>query len=595
MANIQHKLLATTDLHVPGYMGTDDPADTYTMTAGMYWVDTTLGEGNWVVKVWNADTSAWESTKADAISIHILPTKTPPVGADVLVIEDSASSWDKKKITVSSLIGTISDVGKVKASASDPTAGYLDDKVNGTSIQVSNQKIILDTALYNHLKSTQVGYLIEPGMHGTANGCIMKNGTIRLWSNTITYAGIGSTGLSLLPCPAAIPIGAEILFTKLYQACQNFYAISSTGDVYAVGSNNVGQLCNGGITSTFVFSKIGGLSNVVKLALQHSDGINTTAYALTSSGDLFSWGHNLVDGAVGRGDLVSPQTTPWPLGGTWSDVVTAGSGNHAITYGLRTNGEVYAWGYNGTGACGQNNITTPVMTPTRIPSLVGTVITQIYATGYGTELSGFFVDNNHNCYAVGSNTYKQLCQGAVVTPVLTPTLINASMSGVVDRLYMSGGNTPSVYAVRTDSSLWTWGANANYQLMNGNATDQGTPQQITNVTNVIKCVPLGGTTSGGWAVLHSLDAEDTRRKISCAGYNLQGQLGDGTIVNSAQTYACGPTTGKIMDISCTGTLTTAVLMALFDNGNMYATGNNSNGQIGNGTTTDRCSLSKVIF
>jgi len=57
MADIQHSTLTGTELHQPGYVQGADPG---AVGAGIMWIDTSLGTGNWVTKVRNATDTGWE-------------------------------------------------------------------------------------------------------------------------------------------------------------------------------------------------------------------------------------------------------------------------------------------------------------------------------------------------------------------------------------------------------------------------------------------------------------------------------------------------------------------------------------------------------
>lgn len=65
MANVQHKVLATTNLHNPGYWGSTDPG---AVGAGIYWVDTSQGFPYYVVKVRNQSNTAWDTIVANVLS-----------------------------------------------------------------------------------------------------------------------------------------------------------------------------------------------------------------------------------------------------------------------------------------------------------------------------------------------------------------------------------------------------------------------------------------------------------------------------------------------------------------------------------------------
>ncbi len=56
--NIQHRDIVPKDVHVASYIQAGDPG---AVGAGIQWVDTNLGTGNWVLKIRNAADTGWES------------------------------------------------------------------------------------------------------------------------------------------------------------------------------------------------------------------------------------------------------------------------------------------------------------------------------------------------------------------------------------------------------------------------------------------------------------------------------------------------------------------------------------------------------
>lgn len=57
MADVQHNTMSGTNLHQPGYVQSGDPG---AVGAGIMWIDTSGGTGNWVTRVRNAGDTAWE-------------------------------------------------------------------------------------------------------------------------------------------------------------------------------------------------------------------------------------------------------------------------------------------------------------------------------------------------------------------------------------------------------------------------------------------------------------------------------------------------------------------------------------------------------
>ncbi len=84
MANNTHSALTGAELHVPGYVQTSDPG---AVGAGRLWVDTTLGAGQWAIKLRKADDSGWEYGAYLGTDVHISTASRP-----TLTLDDSAGA-----------------------------------------------------------------------------------------------------------------------------------------------------------------------------------------------------------------------------------------------------------------------------------------------------------------------------------------------------------------------------------------------------------------------------------------------------------------------------------------------------------------------
>ena len=127
-------------------------------------------------------------------------------------------------------------------------------------------------------------------------------------------------------------------------------------------------------------------------------------------------------------------------------------------------------------------------------------------------------------------------------------------------------------AIDSNGGLWASGSNGIGQLGDGTTVSKSTPVKITNTDGTT-------FTSISAGIAHSL-AIDSNGKMWAWGLNSDGQLGNGTTTNSTKPI-------KIMS----GTSFKAVAagsnysLAIDVNGNLYAWGANANGQLGNGSTT----------
>jgi hypothetical protein len=133
--------------------------------------------------------------------------------------------------------------------------------------------------------------------------------------------------------------------------------------------------------------------------------------------------------------------------------------------------------------------------------------------------------------------------------------------------------------LKNDGTLWAWGWNLYGQLGDGTTTDRYTPVQIGTDTNWTAIAAGSGHTIG-------LKNDGT---LWAWGYNYYGQLGDGT------------TTDRYTPVQV-GTDTNWTAIAAGDNhtiglksdGTLWAWGYNNYGQLGDGTTVDKSSPVQVV-
>src|SRR5205823_835287 len=104
----------------------------------------------------------------------------------------------------------------------------------------------------------------------------------------------------------------------------------------------------------------------------------------------------------------------------------------------------------------------------------------------------------------------------------------ANFKSVLTVSALAGGNWSS-FAVKSDGTVWAWGANDQGQLGDGTTTNRTTPVQVTGLTGVTAIA------AGGWHTL-ALKSDGT---IWGWGGNWAGQLGDGTTINRASPVQVG--------------------------------------------------------
>ena len=159
------------------------------------------------------------------------------------------------------------------------------------------------------------------------------------------------------------------------------------------------------------------------------------------------------------------------------------------------------------------------------------------------------------------------CWGAGSTTV--PVAVSGLSSGVI--AITSGGTFAC--ALTTAGGVECWGDNSYGQLGNGTATDSSVPVAVSGLSSGVSAI------SAGNAQTCALQAGGG---VECWGDNFAGQLGNGTTTGSLVPVAVSGLSSGVSAISAGSNYTCALTSA----GGVECWGDNTYGQLGNGTTTD---------
>ncbi|HEY0707391.1 MAG TPA: hypothetical protein VGG33_11375 [Polyangia bacterium] len=322
----------------------------------------------------------------------------------------------------------------------------------------------------------------------------------------------------------------------------------------AWGDNSSGQIGIGSTTNQYN-PIIVPLDNVVAMAAGDRFSIALNVY-----GALYTWGRNS-DGQLGHNSLNATYTSPTqvtmtdPSSGIGWTQVAAGE-RHAL--GIRADGSLWAWGFNGSGQLGLGHKTT-----LRVPKRVGTANDWI-AVAAGVAYS-VAMRANGEILAAGSNQYGQL---GVSSATIDRTTFGLVSGGHRYRAVSGGGM--HVLAIRDDGVLMTWGRNDKGQLGDGSLTNRFAP---------------GARVSGTWwravaaGYKHSLGITASGIRQGW-GENTSGEAGVGNAfeANSPLAGANGTDEQYIAAGKSFG-------FAMKATGEMLMWGARGNGQLGMGTGT----------
>jgi len=334
----------------------------------------------------------------------------------------------------------------------------------------------------------------------------------------------------------------------------------------------------------------------------------TSALAATGGGPVYGWG---AEATGASGNVLTPQKVALPAGVTATDVAASGDisaavGSDGLVYlwgaasggvpgggptypvsvalpagvratavaagfsfvlALGVDGNVYAWGVDGVGELGTGSPNTDENAPTKVLLPAG----QITAIAAGGD-QGLALTSAGDAYGWGGDYYGQVGDGADHKPsgISTPTLVDLSGISALS------ADTNVSMALTSGGEVYAWGLDSNDQIgpncTPADAFDYcSTPTQVIGGASAIAAGQNAGLALVGGEVF-SWGAND----VGELGRDIGGQPGSATpgevpLAVAATAIAEGGAHGAVIG----------------SDGNVYSWGANGQGEVGDGTQSER--------
>ena len=256
------------------------------------------------------------------------------------------------------------------------------------------------------------------------------------------------------------------------------------------------------------------------------------------------------------------------LGALLMPAMAAASSATAVIAGQRhtcavtSSGAIKCWGWNIYGALGDGT-TTDSPVPVQVIGLT---------SGVAATAAGPY----HTCSVTtggavlcwGGNQFGQLGDGTTL-PAFRPT--PAPVSGLASGVVAVTAGYYHTCALTVGGAVLCWGANFNGRLGDGTTTDRLTPVSVSGLTSGVVAVAAGA---------HHTCAVTDGGAVVCWGANFNGQVGDATTTDRSTPVGVSGLASGVASVAAGLYHSCAVTTG----GAMQCWGNNSSGQLGDGTT-----------
>jgi alpha-tubulin suppressor-like RCC1 family protein len=374
--------------------------------------------------------------------------------------------------------------------------------------------------------------------------------------------------------------GGSASWNQVSAAFEHTLMLSSDNLLFATGNNNIGQLGTNDTTTRVSPVQIG-TETYIDIRAQR-----LSSHGIRNDGILYGWGEN-TNRQLGGNDNIN-RSSPVQIGTKTWKVLPDNIADSLTFNAIDTEDRLFQWGSN-TDPTQVNNILPGIFNPS--PAKIGNSSWTQVSLG----ANAFYgIDANNKLY-VGTSTQTQidtenwkkvstgLSHAVAIREDNTLWGVGRNISNVLGQ-----SNTPRVYsafswkkvaagdhtlAIRSDDTLWGWGFNNAGQLNRLTTTPFFSSPIQIGSAIPWKEVSIGSSFS---------TAISSDGNLYTWGLNNDGQLADGTRSNRSGISAIG---GSWSQVSCGN----AHVLAIRSDGLLFAWGLGVSGQLGGGNNSSRSS------
>jgi alpha-tubulin suppressor-like RCC1 family protein len=187
------------------------------------------------------------------------------------------------------------------------------------------------------------------------------------------------------------------------------------------------------------------------------------------------------------------------------------------------------------------------------------------------------VKTDGTLWVCGNGTIKGSLGQGTGGLILVSSPIQVGSLTTWSQVTVAGAGDYTVFAIKTDGTLWTWGANVSGLQGLGDAIQRSSPVQVGSLTN--------------WASISagaSAAALKTDGTLWAWGANGGGQLGFGNLTALSSPVQVGTDKNWILAVTHS-----QQLGAIKSDGTLWVCGDNASGQLGTGGVTDKTVLTQL--